>query len=117
MTETNFRIVVDFSGTRCARLPDSGHCMPKRHFVETKTELDEARTETVNTCLDTAATSADNSPPATQPAALSSPPTLLPFERITGAASSRVFVLDAGSVLHIRVIKADGTSVLLSVDG
>ena len=91
--------------------------MPKRQFVETKTEPEEARAETVNTCLDTAATSADNSPPATQPADVPAPPTLLPFERITGAASSRVFTLDAGSVLHIRVVKSDGTSVLLSVDG
>ena len=79
--------------------------MPKRSFAETKQEPD------------TAATSTDCSPPETQPAALTSPPTLLPYERITGAASSRVFALDAGSVLHIRVIRADGTSVLLTVDG
>ena len=88
--------------------------MPKRSFEETKPELDEEKTEAVATCADT---STDSSPPPTQPAAPSPPPTLLPYERITGSASSRVFALDAGSVLHIRVIKADGQSVLLTVDG
>ena len=88
--------------------------MPEARVEETKSELEDPKTEAVATCADTPT---EPSLPPTQPAALASPPTLLPYERITGPASSRVFVLDAGSVLHVRVIKADGQSVLLTVDG
>ena len=96
------------------RLSHSAADRDASRAAETESGLEDPKTETVATCADT---STEPSPPSTQPAALAHPPTLLPYERITGPASSRVFALDAGSVLHVRVIKADGRSVLLTVDG